>query len=253
VSEHRVQFSDGDERALARNVAAFFSQGVTQGEGLVAIAKPGNRAATLDELAARGCDVDAALRDRRLLMFDAEETLARLLDDDGVPDPGHFERVVGGALREARIAAGSQTVRAYGEMVGVLWEAGNTAAAVRLEALWNAILPQEHCSLMCGYPIDVFGAGFGVDQLDEVLCAHTHVISAGTDGRLESAVEQAMDDVLGARSETLRPLMKPNYRPAWASVPRGEAIVLWLRNNLPGTAGEILTRARTYYRTPLSS
>jgi hypothetical protein len=42
--------------------------------------------------------------------------------------------------------------------------------------------------------------------------------------------------------------MKANYRPSWGIVPRGEAVILWLRNNLPDYADEILSRARRYYR-----
>jgi hypothetical protein len=30
-------------------------------------------------------------------------------------------------------------IRAYGEMVDVLWQAGQTAAAIRLEMLWNQL------------------------------------------------------------------------------------------------------------------
>jgi hypothetical protein len=57
-----------------------------------------------------------------------------------------------------------------------------------------------------------------------------------------------MDEVLGPRAERLRPLIKANYRPAWAAIPQAEALVLWLRNNLPDFADEILDRARHYYQ-----
>ena len=57
-----------------------------------------------------------------------------------------------------------------------------------------------------------------------------------------------MQEVLGPRLEQLRESMRTNHRPAWAKVPPAEALVLWLRNNLPGTADRILARAREYYQ-----
>ena len=47
-------------------------------------------------------------------------------------------------------------------------------------------------------------------------------------------------------------MIKANFRPAWAVVPQGEATVLWLRNNLPGYADEILARARGSYQAALT-
>jgi hypothetical protein len=244
---HVVQFYRGDEQALARNVARFFHDGMIRGQGVVAIATLGRRAAIARELAALHVDVGAAVRSGSALLLDAEETLGRLTLDDR-PDPQRFERVIGSVLRDLRGATGSRDVRTYGEMVGILWEAGRSAEALRLEELWNGLIEREELELFCGYPIDVFGSGFAVTEMDAVLCAHTHLVPADADRALEAAVERAMDDVLGARSDLLRPLMKANYRPSWAVLPRGEAIVLWLRNNLPGTADDILRRAQSYYR-----
>ena len=136
--------------------------------------------------------------------------------------------------------------RAYGEMVGLLWQAGETQAATRLEALWNELLSQSDVSLFCGYPVDVLSADFESSKVDAVLCAHTHLLPVNLS--LEAALNRAMDEVLGHRVENLRPLFAANHRPAWGEIPRAEALVLWLRNNLPGSADEILKRARSYYQ-----
>ena len=133
-------------------------------------------------------------------------------------------------------------------MVGILWQAGNRAAAVELEGLWNELLARETCRLFCGYPIDVFGDDFRPADLDGVLCAHTHLVPGLGGDALGSAVDRAMDDVLAGSSAEMRRLMKPNYRPAWAAIPRGEGLVLWIRNNLPNAASDILERAKAYYR-----
>jgi hypothetical protein len=56
-----------------------------------------------------------------------------------------------------------------------------------------------------------------------------------------------MDERLGARANGLKLLIKANYRPSWAVLPKAEGIILWLRNNLPDEAEDILGLARKYY------
>jgi hypothetical protein len=170
---------------------------------------------------------------------------------DGEPDPARFERIIGEALAGVRTRAVHSGIRAYGEMVGVLWKAGQFSAAVRLEDLWNELLHSGDVSLFCAYPIDVFSPEFESESVDALLCAHTHLVP--TDSALEGALNRAMDEVLGDRVDDLRRLIQANHRPAWAVIPKPEAIILWLRNNLPGSAERILVLARQYYQLAASA
>jgi hypothetical protein len=133
-------------------------------------------------------------------------------------------------------------------MVGILWNARQFSAAIHLEQFWNKLLTRSPFSLFCAYAIDVFGKEFQVGTLDALLCAHTHLVPAETDGNLETAIDRAMEDILGPKADGMRLLIKANYRPAWAVLPAGEAVVLWLRNNLPDQAEKILARARLHYQ-----
>src|SRR6185312_4095495 len=108
--------------------------------------------------------------------------------------------------------AGHTGTRAYGEMVGLLWRAGEFDAAIRLEELWNELLKSGDASLFCAYPIDIFSADFKVGKVDALLCAHTHLLPV--DPALDGALNRAMDEVLGARVEGLRQLVQANYRPS---------------------------------------
>jgi len=56
---------------------------------------------------------------------------------DGQPDWDLFRRVIGDALRALRPRTGTGSIRAYGEMVGLLWGAESYEAAGRLEEYWN--------------------------------------------------------------------------------------------------------------------
>jgi anti-sigma regulatory factor (Ser/Thr protein kinase) len=75
---------------------------------------------------------------------------------DGSVDRDGFFDVVGSIVRAA--AATGRPVRAYGEMVALLWDAGDVVAAIDLETLWNELSTEVGFALYCAYRSDsVFG------------------------------------------------------------------------------------------------
>lgn len=98
--------------------------------------------------------------------IDADELLAQLLVD------GHIGReqfaVHVGALIERLVAAGP--LRVYGELVDLLWAAGNADAMLELESLWDELLGRLPFALLCGYRIDAFDRDPAM--LDRVVRAH---------------------------------------------------------------------------------
>jgi hypothetical protein len=244
---HLVQLYQADERLLTRNVSRYLSEGLKHGDGLVVVATAKHIADVGDELKALGSEVEAAKQEGGLFLGDAHEMLASLMVD-GQPDWDRFESTVGVAVREIRARAGKNGLRAYNETAGILWKEGQRSSAIRFEQLWNKLIRSTESSLFCAYPIDVFGKDFQIAEVDALLCAHTHLLPSAIDSDLESSVDRAMDEVLGSKADRLRPLIKANYRPSWAAIPKGEALILWLRRNLPDHADEILSRSRQYYR-----
>ena len=245
LNQHLVQFYSEHDRALAGNVGRFLAEGLRCGEAGVAIATGEHLAEFAQHLEENGADPSTALRDGRLTFLDARQTLDAFVID-GVPDWRRFDLVLGGLVGRLRGSVGVRGLRAYGEMVGVLWRDGQSAAAITVEGFWNKLLETREFSLFCGYPIDIFGQDFTVATVDQILCAHSHLLP--DDPGVELALNRAMTEVLGPRLGALRPLIKANYRPSWAAVPPVESVILWLRNNLSTTADEILNRAAAYYR-----
>jgi hypothetical protein len=245
--EHVVQLYGDDDRLLTQNVGRFLSEGLKRGDGLIVIATPEHRG-TLARHLSEERGYSKAVLEGRLVFHDAEVTLGRFMVA-GNPDPELFASVVGEALRGVQARAVHTGARAYGEMVGLLWKAGEYSAAIQLEELWNELLKSNDVSLFCGYSIDIFSPDFQAEKVDALLCAHTHLLPLNT--ALEGALNRAMDEVLGARVDGLRHLIQSNHRPSWAEIPRAEALVLWLRNNLPGSADQIINLARQYYRPQL--
>ena len=144
--EHVVQFYGTDD-ALVDSVGRFLVQVLLQDSTAIVIATDEHRQAFAQYLDADGVDVGSMCAAGRLLMLDAAETLG-LFMVDGVPDWLRFERVVGDIVTEA---ARARPVRLFGEMVALLWDDGNVAAAIALEALWNRLASRAHFSLFCAY------------------------------------------------------------------------------------------------------
>jgi len=242
---HFVQLYDKDKLPLAQNVASYISEGLKRGEGAIIIVTPEHREIFREELRKRDIDADLPLMESGLLFLDAPQTLNQFLID-GEPDEPRFREMVASVIGQVR-AARPAGLRAFGEMVAVLWASGRRPSAVRLEQFWNAVLRDREFSLFCAYPIDIFSADFQIACVDALLCDHTHLIPTGEQDKLASALSFAIDEVLGPEAQSLKTLIKANYRPAWAVLPKAEGIILWLRNNLPQQADEILELARRQY------
>ncbi len=243
--DHLVQFY-GDERSLAENVALYLKEGADRGDALIVIATSSHRRMFAEILAEAGVDAGELSRKGRMLALDAEETLAKLLPR-GEPEWQIFDEIVGGAVREFRLRSGGAGLRAYGEMVDLLWKAGKLSAATKLEGFWNQLLEESRFGLFCAYTVDVLAAATPGPALQEMISTHSHLLPTRSNGELDRAVSRAMTDVLGEKTvAALQPIIQGNVV-SRVVLPQGERTVLWLRKNLPPYAGEVLSRARAHY------
>ncbi len=171
---HAVQFY-GAESSLFTTVAGFLSEGLIAGQPAVVIATPTHVDGICGQLRDRLIDVDEARRAGDLVILDAEEMLS-LFMVNGEPDPALFDRNVGGLIRQT-IGGDSRTVlRAYGEMVDILWKQGQPDAAIKLEILWNTLADKHRFALLCGYAMGSFYKQ--PKHAAEVVEQHSHVVGA---------------------------------------------------------------------------
>src|SRR3954469_21526995 len=147
LGDHVVQVYQ-DERFLSDSVTEYLAAALNRGEAAIVIATPEHRTLFEEALLARGVDVARATRDAQLRMLDAHETLARFMSA-GAPEWHAFHAFVGGAIAELRLQY--PAVRAYGEMVDILWQRGERDAAIRLEGYWNELARLQTFSLFCAY------------------------------------------------------------------------------------------------------
>lgn len=137
-----------NDQELVDSTCEYLVAGVQAGDALLVVATEPHRRAIEAALAGAGLDLARARADGRLRTFDAQGLLGRFMVG-GRPDRARFEESVGAALRG--IAELGRPVRAFGEMVALLWDAGSPGAAVELEDLWNELRTQTGFSLLCGY------------------------------------------------------------------------------------------------------
>jgi hypothetical protein len=169
---HAVRFYE-DDRSLCRIVSNFIAEGLTLDQPAVVIATRPHIDGIVDNLAESAIDVPLLQQRGDLLLLDARETLATFMAD-GQPDPDDFRASAAGVLEQ--LARGrTNTIRAYGEMVDVLWRDGMSAAAIKLEMLWNHLANTHDFSLLCGYAMGNF---YKDATIDEVCRHHTHVVSS---------------------------------------------------------------------------
>jgi hypothetical protein len=170
-SEHIAQFYENDN-VLVDTLTGFVGGGLNAGESSIVIATPDHLAALNRRLVDSNVDLTRAIAEDRYIALDAETSLARFMIDQ-MPDEDLFRVFVEELMR--RGTTNNRRVRAFGEMVALLWARGDAAATVRLEFLWNRICENGSFSLLCAYP----KAGFTEDptrSMANICAAHSRIV-----------------------------------------------------------------------------
>ncbi len=169
--DHLVQLYE-DEGAFLDSLEGFVAGGLLTGDAVIVIATKPHRDALAMRLRARDLDVAYAEASEQYICLDAEETLAKFMVDRW-PNDELFHAMVRDLLGRARKSG--RKVRAFGEMVALMWARGDNAATVRLEHLWHGLCSSEQFSLLCAYP----RSGFTTDaaaSIQQICEAHSRLI-----------------------------------------------------------------------------
>jgi hypothetical protein len=169
---HAVQFY-GSDASLFVTVAAFLGEGLVAGQPAIVIATADHAKAIEARLCTRPIDCAKARRQGQLIFLDAEETLDLFMVGDQ-PNADFFEANVGRLIKQASNGDRHTTIRAYGEMVDVLWKQGRSQAAINVEILWNKLATRFNFALLCGYAMGSFYKQ--TERLEELMSLHSHVV-----------------------------------------------------------------------------
>jgi anti-sigma regulatory factor (Ser/Thr protein kinase) len=174
VGEHVVQFYE-DSSQLAQTVGGYLIRALEDDAVAIVIATEAHRRLFSSELQAAGLDPAESSSEGSLILLDAAETLARFTHA-GEVDRAGFRRIVGSVV--SRAGETGRPVRAYGEMVALLWEAGDVLAAIELEKAWNDLARELPFALVCAYPSEAVQGQEHADALHEVCHLHTAVVDS---------------------------------------------------------------------------
>jgi len=162
-----------DEQELAERVSEHLRPAICGGGTAVVIATPEHRRSFEERLDKDGIDVAAAGERGSYLARDASEAIRAVMVADR-PDPSGFWQMISPLLQQAAGAGGPVSV--FGEMVSLLWDAGQASAAIEVEAMWNELASQYSFSLLCAYPAQPVSCCHHFDALAEVCRVHSEVI-----------------------------------------------------------------------------
>lgn len=244
---HIVQFYE-DPSFLQDLVGAWTAQGLRRHGGALLIATPQHAALVRAWLDAQRFDTRALEHQGRLLVLDAEATLVSFMIA-GVPDRARFRAAVDEALARVRHAAGDPAadVRAWGEMVSVLWTRGSLPAAQRLEGLWNEALDAQGFHLLCSYRVSNLDPATHRGLLLQLAGGHTQLIPARDTARLDEAVAQAMVQVFGASEARSLAALFTARQSGGLGMPVGEAVLVGLHQLMPQLGPRVILLARKAY------
>jgi len=171
--DHVVGFYERDADLVA-SVARFLSGALDDDGAAVVIATPAHRAAIADALAGRGLSVTDLTAAGRYRAFDAAETLARFMHGDRL-DRDAF--VATSASMLDGLDESTAPLHAFGEMVALLWDAGNVAAAMELERFWNDLAAPRGFALYCAYAMSSIEATGDLGAAKDVCDQHSGVVA----------------------------------------------------------------------------
>lgn len=233
-----------DASELAESVVSYLVAGFERDQPAVLVVTPDHLSLFAERLGSRGVGLTGAEKAGLLVVADAETVLDAVLGAAG-PEPERFELVVGGLLDQVERGRPGRPVRVFGEMVDLLCSRDRLDAADELERLWNALALRRRFSLLCGYRLDIFDWQVQSETLPHICREHAHVLPARNYPRFARAVDAALREVLGAtQAATLYVLVS---REEQDQLPLAEQILMWVSENMPRHAGQILASARTHY------
>ena len=174
-TDHVVQFYDNDD-IFINSLASFVGGGINLGECVIVIATGEHLDALEERLRRHGIHISSLIAEERYIPLDAEQTLAKFMVNDW-PDEERFNQVVTTLFKRAQKKCAH--VRAFGEMVALLWAKGHKNATFQLEHLWNKFMQKESFTLFCAYPTLGVTNDLG-ESMNHICCTHSKVIG-GTD------------------------------------------------------------------------
>jgi len=180
--DHVVQIYENDAIFLDA-LTGFVGGGINSGDAVIVIATEEHLMALNSRLTSYGLHVNSLISEERYIPLNAEETLSKFMVNDW-PDEELFMQTVSKLLEKA--GKKERRIRAFGEMVAILWAQGHNGATLQLEHLWNKFSKKAEFCLFCAYPKTGFTNDMSTSIMDICGC-HSRVLEGSRSALKEVA------------------------------------------------------------------
>lgn len=169
--DHLVQIYENDNIFL-NTLEGFMGCGFLSGDSVVTIATDEHINLLNERLTNQGFDIEELKSRDQYIPIDVAEALSTFMVNNW-PDEQLFNDYISKVIHRA--TRDNRKVRAFGEMVALLWQQGHNGATVKLEHLWNRLHSKDRFSLYCAYPQNGFTQNAS-DSLESICKAHSKII-----------------------------------------------------------------------------
>jgi len=176
--DHVIQIYENDGVFLDA-LAGFVGGGINAGDCCIIIATDSHLEALETRLTGYGIQIHDLISENRYIPLNAQETLDKFMVN-GWPDETLFNKTVSEVIE--RGSCNNRRIRAFGEMVAILWAEGHSGATVHLEHLWNKFCQKQSFCLFCAYPKSGFTEDINTSIM-HICGSHSKMIS-GTEKQL---------------------------------------------------------------------
>lgn len=231
---------------LMEAVASWIQPPLERTGGAILVCTPEHAEAVRRTLALRGLDAPALESAGRLRFVDAHWLMAQFMVD-GRPSAALFKPLVRDVVAHVRpVPHAAVDLRAWGEMVNILWHRGEREAAQELEALWNEVIDEHDMRLLCSYQVDNLAPETHGEILRGICEGHSHLIPEDDYDALDSALCSALVEVYGEQEAGYVRMTLARQRVLATGMPPAQAALVALAERDPETAGRVLAATRAH-------
>lgn len=235
-----------DHGFLADAVAAWLAPALEAGGGAILVCTPPSRARVLAVLDAAGARATAAHAEGRIAILDAADLWARICPAGTLDVPAFKALAAAHAARVRAACPAGGPIRAWGELVDLLWKRGEPAQAERLESAWNEVIDAEGIRLLCSYEMDNLAPRTHGGDLRRVCASHSQLVPEEDYARFEKALGRALVEVFGEGEAGMVRIEHSRRRGLPTGMPAAEAVLVGLHEAEPEAARRVLARTRAH-------
>src|SRR5438876_12004585 len=160
-----------------------------------------------------------------------------------MPEWAPFRNALAPAL--SRLQPSGRGTRVYSELASALWQAGETAAAIRIEDFWNALAGTYPFSLYCGYTMDTQSEHSYAAPLEELGRTHSDIVGTPDDEQFGVALDRASKEIFGI---SLTQMSGVSRQDGARRFPSGQRPMLLEKRNLALPTARLAENAQQDFR-----